>query len=89
MPQLERWIVASKTMPVFDSQLLAKIAELGSAVGSAVCEVHQHVHVTAENKEKIEELLQSHGYTVTPASGFVPASRSGRFSVTGHHDTKH
>ena len=87
MHDSDRWIVASKMIPVFDNELLTKIANLGGSVGGGWCEVHQHVHVMPENKEAIEELLVRNGYKVLPPGGF-PAARpaSGRFHAVRRDD---
>ena len=90
MALLERWIVASKMVPVFDKEILSQILAMGGSVGGGWSEVHQHVHVTPENKETIEELLVRNGYKVLsvndpsiarPGSGRYPARPgSGRFA---------
>ena len=65
MPKLERWIVASKMVPVFDHETLASLVSLGGTIGGGWSQVHQHVNVNVNNKEKIEELLRSRGYDVS------------------------
>ena len=94
MARLERWIVASKMVPVFDNALLQEIAALGGSVGGGWCEIHQHVHVTPENKEAIEELLVKNGYKLLsindpsvarPASGRYPSVRP----APGHSMLRH
>ena len=81
MARLERWIVASRLVPVLDEKTLMDIAALGANIGGGWCEVHQHIHITAENKEKVEQLLRDRGYTVVSATD--PSVRhpdSGRFA---------
>jgi hypothetical protein len=68
MPKLERWIVASKMIPVFDQETLHSIVALGATIGGGWSQVHQHVNVNVDNKEKIEELLRSRGYQVSDVS---------------------
>jgi len=65
MPKLERWIVASKMVPIFDQETLKEIVALGATIGGGWSQVHQHINVNSDNKEKIEELLQSRGYEVS------------------------
>ena len=65
MPKMERWIVASKMVPVFDHDTLKQIVALGGTIGGGWSQVHQHLNVNVDNKEKIEELLQSRGYEVS------------------------
>jgi hypothetical protein len=65
MPKLERWIVASKMVPVLDRETLKEVIELGGSIGGGWSQVHQHINVNADNKEKIEKLLFSRGYDVS------------------------
>lgn len=65
MPKLERWIVASKMVPVFDHETLKDIISLGGGIGGGWSQVHQHINVNADNKEKIEDLLRSRGYEIS------------------------
>jgi len=72
MAKLERWIVASKTVDVLDAEMLRELASLGATPGGGWFEVHQHIHVNPQNKEKIEELLLARGYRVSsPADAAV------------------
>jgi len=68
MPKLERWIIASKMVPVLDHETLMQVVSLGGSIGGGWSQIHQHINVNAENKEKIEELLQSRGYEVSNVS---------------------
>jgi len=68
MPKLDRWIVASKMVEVFDRDTLKTLVQLGGQFGGGWCQVHQHICVNARNKEKIETLLAEKGYTVLPVS---------------------
>jgi translation initiation factor 1 (eIF-1/SUI1) len=67
VPKLSRWLVASRQVEVIDRQTLRKILDLGGNIGGGWSQVHQHIGVNGDNKEKIEELLQKQGFTVTPA----------------------
>jgi len=80
--RLERWLVASRTVPAVDADTMSEILRLGGAPGGASCEVTQHLHVTAENKEGIEELLRDRGYTVAAASETRQAGESGPYRVS-------
>lgn len=64
MPKLERWIIASKEVEVLDEAAAAAIRDLGGKMGSSWGEVHQHICVTPYNKEKIEDLLKSAGFSI-------------------------
>lgn len=68
MTKLERWIVASRKVKVFDDETRAELDALGVSPGGGWDEVHRHLHVTPENKEKVEELLRAKGYTVAGPS---------------------
>ena len=68
MPKLERWLIASRMVPVLDSETINTILELGGNIGGGWCEIHQHVCVNARNKERIEELLRAKGFTVSTPS---------------------
>jgi len=83
MARLERWIVASRTVPAVDADTMNEILRLGGVPGGASCDVTQHIHITAENKEVIEELLRDRGYTVTAASEKRAPGESGRFRISG------
>ena len=84
---MERWIVASRSVPAIDADTMDNILRLGGVPGGASCEVTQHLHVTAENKQVIEKLLQDRGYAIAAASetrlsgesGFYRLSASGRY----------
>jgi len=90
MARLERWIVASRTVPAVDADTMGEILRLGGVPGGASCEVTQHLHVTAENKEAIEELLLGRGYIVAAASETRTVGESGNFRVSssGRHYVK-
>lgn len=64
MPKLSRWIVARKMVAVFPQEVLKELVELGANLGGGWCQVHQHLHVNPENREKIIALLEAHGYRV-------------------------
>lgn len=68
MPKMERWIIASRMVQVLDRDTMGKILELGGQIGGGWCEVHQHVCVNQDNKERIEELLRNADYTVSYVS---------------------
>ncbi len=65
MPKLQRWLIASKMVEVLDQETLSTIGDLGGQIGGGWSEVHQHICVNKDNKEQIEELLRSKGFTVT------------------------
>lgn len=65
MPLLQRWIIASKMVPVLDNETLKEIVSLGGSIGGGWAQVHQHINVSSDNKEKIEHLLVSRGYAVS------------------------
>ncbi len=68
MPKLDRWLVASKMVTVLDKETVRAILDLDGHIAGGWCEVHQHILVNADNKEKIEKLLSSKGYTVSSVS---------------------
>ena len=68
MPKLDRWIVAQKMVSVLDTETLHQIIELGGHIGGGWCQVHQHINVNPDNKEKIEQLLLEKGYEVASVS---------------------
>ena len=68
MPKLERWIIASKMVEVLDRDTMMAVLRLGGQIGGGWCEIHQHVCVNQNNKEQIEDLLRSGGFTVTSVS---------------------
>jgi hypothetical protein len=65
MPKLERWIVAHKMIEILDHDILREILDSGGQIGGGWCQVHQHICVNKDNKERIEEMLQARGFTVT------------------------
>jgi hypothetical protein len=64
MPKCERWIVAQKMVEVIDAGTMKSILDLGGQIGGGWNQIHQHVFVNPENKEKIEELLRARGFEV-------------------------
>ena len=68
MPKLERWLVASKVVEVLDPETVELLLELGGQIGGGWYEVHTHICVNQDNKEKIEHLLEAQGLTISPAS---------------------
>jgi hypothetical protein len=68
MAKMERWIVASKMVEVLDHDTLKEIVDLGATLGGGWSEVHQHIHVTPDNKEKIEAILLKRGYSLHTAT---------------------
>lgn len=65
MPKLQRWIVASKTVDVLDPETRNRILELGGNLGGGWSQVHQHICVNQENKERIEEILREKGFEIS------------------------
>ena len=65
MPKMQRWIVASKMVEVLDKELLEGILEAGGQIGGGWCEIHQHICVNCDNKERIEALLRERGFSIT------------------------
>jgi hypothetical protein len=65
MPKLQRWLIAAKRIEVLDAETLRTIVDLGGQIGGGWSQVHQHICVNQENKEKIEQLLQERGFTVS------------------------
>ena len=65
MPKLQRWIVASKMVEVLDRETVGEIGAMGGQIGGGWCEVHQHICVNMDNKERIENLLVSKGYVIS------------------------
>lgn len=80
MPKLDRWLVASKMVVVFDAELLRGILDVGATIGGGWCQVHQHVCVNARNKERIEAMLKERGFDVAPVGdkAFVHPEFQGR-----------
>lgn len=68
MPKMSRWIVARKMVAVFPQEVLKELVELGANLGGGWCQVHQHLHVNPENREKVIALLEAHGYRVDDVS---------------------
>lgn len=68
MPKLERWLVASKVVDVLEPETARQIMELGGQIGGGWYEVHTHICVNQDNKERVEHLLEAQGLTITPAS---------------------
>jgi hypothetical protein len=68
MPKLDRWLVASKVVDALDSDAVREIHALGGQIGGGWYEIHTHICVNQENKEKIEHLLQSQGLRISSAS---------------------
>lgn len=80
MARLERWIVASRRVSVFDAETLEALTRLGANFGGVENRVHQYIHVTPNNKEAIEELLRGHGFEVVSSGDFAsrdPSSDAG------------
>lgn len=67
MPKLDKWIVATRMAEPIDPATMRQILDLGGVIGGGWCQVHQHILVNAENKEKIETLLRDQGLEVLPA----------------------
>ena len=68
MPKLQRWIVASKTIDVLDPETLDEILALGGNLGGGWNQVHQHICVNHENKERIEAILLAQGFEISEPS---------------------
>ncbi len=68
MPKLEHWLVASKMLEVLDRETVQGILDLEGHIGGGWCEIHQHICVNSQNKERIEALLIEKGFTVSGAS---------------------
>ncbi len=68
MPKMIRWIVAHKLVQVLDNDLIKSIMDAGGQIGGGWSQVHQHINVNVDNKEKIEQMLISKGYTVCCAT---------------------
>jgi hypothetical protein len=68
MPKCERWVVAQKMVPVFNTETMKKILKLGGQVGVGWNRIHQHVCVSPDNKEAIEAILIADGFEVTATS---------------------
>ena len=68
MPKLDRWIIASKMVKIFDKETLQEIINLDGHIGGGWCQIHQHISVNSGNKEKIEKLLTDKGFN-TSSSG--------------------
>lgn len=71
MPKLQRWLIAAKRIEVLDAEILKTIADLGGQIGGGWSQVHQHICVNRKNKEKIEQLLQDKGFTVSDPEDHV------------------
>lgn len=71
MARLERWIVATRRVSVFDAETQAEIARLGGNFGGGENRVHMHVHVNPGNKEAIEDLLRAKGFEVVSAGDYA------------------
>lgn len=69
MPKLQRWIVASKTIEVLDAETQNRVLALGGNLGGGWNQVHQHICVNHENKERIEEILREKGFEISEAEG--------------------
>jgi len=65
MPKLNRWIVAKKNCPLFKGELAKQISDLGANLAAGSFEIRQVINVNAMNREKVIELLQQNGFTVT------------------------
>ncbi len=65
MPQLQRWLIASKMVEVLDPEMVRAIVDQGGSIGGGWCEIHQHILVNAHNKESIEAMLCESGFTVS------------------------
>jgi hypothetical protein len=65
MPKLHRWLIASKTVDVFDHETLETIESLGGHVCGGWGEIHQHICVNKDNKERIEALLEAQGFSIS------------------------
>jgi len=81
MPKCERWIVAKKLVVVLDAATIKEIIDLGGQVGGGWCQVHQHIHVNPDNKEKIEKLLTDKGYEVDITSSIRHPENEGVHEV--------
>ncbi len=65
MPKLHRWLIASKTVEVLDHATIESIEAHGGHVCGGWSEVHQHICVNKDNKETIEALLETQGFTIS------------------------
>ena len=70
MPKLQRWIIASKQLEVVDKETIEAIESIGGQIGGGWGEIHQHICVNKDNKEKIEDMLIAQGFTIS-----VPSER--------------
>lgn len=67
MPKLERWIIASKKIPVLSGEILSKIIDAGGEIGGGWCQIHQHILVNEKNKESIEKILRNENFDISDA----------------------
>lgn len=67
MPRLNRWILAKKDCPLFKGELAKQLADLGANLAAGSFEIRQVINVNAMNRERVIELLQQNGFTVTDA----------------------
>jgi hypothetical protein len=92
MPKLQRWLVVSKKVPIIDNHTMRDLMADGVHIGGGWSEVHQHILVNARNKERIEQLLASRGYTVQSACKkefFHPEQGQEAFMRDLHHTEIH
>lgn len=64
MPKLNRWIKATKKVPVFSHDLVESLTSLGVALAGGEFTIEQTLHVNPHNREKVIALLLENGYEV-------------------------
>lgn len=65
-PENAHWLIASRMVGVLDKNTLREVLEAGGQIGGGWCEVHQHIHIEEQEREKVEEVLCAAHLTVTP-----------------------
>jgi hypothetical protein len=81
MARLERWVVAARNVTPLDPETHAEVLRLGGGLGGSRSQVQQHIHVSATNKEAIEDMLRARGFTILSVSDpSVAGSKTARLS---------
>ena len=70
MAKIEKWIIAARMVEVLDAETEKELINMGGLIAGGWCQVHQHIIVTPENKERIESYLREKGYQVLAATEF-------------------
>lgn len=82
----DRWIIASRIVPVLDAESQAAIAGMGGVIGGGNAEIRLHIHVSSDNRDAIESFLRSKGLTVSEASNtMIRRSDSDRGSSSSRY----